>query len=589
MWKLLTAREQEVFQGISVFRGGFTRQAVQQVTGASARELMSLVNSSLLRSTPGGRYEVHELLRQYAAEQLEQSPDVSTAIHDRHSAYYTAQLQQWERDLKGPRQRTAVAEIKTESENARAAWYWAVERGHIDIVRQAMDGLGHFYAWQRRSQEGMTMFRMAVEKLTAAVSGEDVRVVARLLTWQGEFHGELGHTDQAGQLLQHSLDILDSPQLAGQDTRSERALVLSRLGWMHWITTDSDYEEAQQCLEHSLRLYRSVDDHWATANVLHLLGRMVFHHSGNRNEAQTYFEESLRLRQSQEDHVGMAESLVDLSWVLARTGELEEAERLIREGIAIYQQIGDQTSIAKGLMSLANTHLYRGEFVKARPIFEESLAIFSELEMHSFVAVVNALLGWNKINLGLYEEAQLHIQTGLRRFQEVGNQLAIGLSYLGLGEVEIARQAYVEAQHYLENGLAITREIGQPEEESLLLLGLGHTAMELGQLSQARHYLWEALQKTTKIENFAPALFSIATAALFLAKQDEPERAVELHALASRFPYYGNSRFREETVGHHITAAAATLPPEVMAAAQERGRQSDLHATAKEVLAELQG
>ena len=54
-WGLLSEPEQVVFQSLSVFRGGFTREAAQRVTGASLRELMALVNKSLLRRTPTGR------------------------------------------------------------------------------------------------------------------------------------------------------------------------------------------------------------------------------------------------------------------------------------------------------------------------------------------------------------------------------------------------------------------------------------------------------------------------------------------------------------------------------------------------------
>ena len=79
-WRLLSERERQVLAGLSVFRGGFTYPAVQQVAtvdGAAAtlRDLMGLVNSSMLQRTPAGRYEVHELLRQYAEEKLRESPE----------------------------------------------------------------------------------------------------------------------------------------------------------------------------------------------------------------------------------------------------------------------------------------------------------------------------------------------------------------------------------------------------------------------------------------------------------------------------------------------------------------------------------
>jgi hypothetical protein len=62
---------------------------------------------------------------------------------------------------------------------------------------------------------------------------------------------------------------------------------------------------------------------------------------------------------------------------------------------------------------------------------------------------------------------------------------------------------------------------------------------------------------------------------------------VEIYALASRYPYVANSQWFEDIAGKQITAVAATLPPEVVAAAQERGRARDLQETVAELLVEL--
>ena len=63
--------ERDVFQKLSVFRGGFTREAAEAVAGASLHTLAGLIDKSLLRLKVAGRYDMHELLRQYGAEQLE--------------------------------------------------------------------------------------------------------------------------------------------------------------------------------------------------------------------------------------------------------------------------------------------------------------------------------------------------------------------------------------------------------------------------------------------------------------------------------------------------------------------------------------
>ena len=88
---------------------------------------------------------------------------------------------------------------------------------------------------------------------------------------------------------------------------------------------------------------------------------------------------------------------------------------------------------------------------------------------------------------------------------------------------------------------------------------------------------------------FAPLAFALAATSLLLADQGKKERAVELYALASRYPFVANSRWFEDVAGRHIAAVAATLPPDMVAAAQERVRARDLDATVAELLVELGG
>jgi len=56
-----------------------------------------------------------------------------------------------------------------------------------------------------------------------------------------------------------------------------------------------------------------------------------------------------------------------------------------------------------------------------------------------------------------------------------------------------------------------------------------------------------------------------------------------------RFLFVANSCWFEDVAGKHVAAVAATLPPDAVAAAQERGRARDLDATVAGLLAELGG
>ncbi len=92
-WQLLPAEERRVFKRMSVFRGGFRREAAQAVAGASLSGLLRLVDKSLLRREASGRYAIHELLRQYAEEQLAQTSSEEIAnTRELHCTYYMAFL-----------------------------------------------------------------------------------------------------------------------------------------------------------------------------------------------------------------------------------------------------------------------------------------------------------------------------------------------------------------------------------------------------------------------------------------------------------------------------------------------------------------
>ncbi len=127
-WKLLAEREREVFQGLSVFRASFTWEAAQRVTGALLQELRILVNKSLLQRAPtpstslrtGGRYGMHELLRQYANERLEASGTAS-AVRELHSEYYLNILHQRKVDLFSKNRPKLTALQAAPAAQARAA------------------------------------------------------------------------------------------------------------------------------------------------------------------------------------------------------------------------------------------------------------------------------------------------------------------------------------------------------------------------------------------------------------------------------------------------------------------------------------
>jgi hypothetical protein len=169
---------------------------------------------------------------------------------------------------------------------------------------------------------------------------------------------------------------------------------------------------------------------------------------------------------------------------------------------------------------------------------------------------------------------------------------AIVLSDLGLAALGSGRPE--EAWQLLEESIAIQREVAQVHWRMHALALSGYAARGLSQLAQAERRFRQALHTAAERRDHLVLLYALPGVACLLADRSgrstpDVERAVELYALAARYPFVAHSRWFEDVAGRHIAAAAEALPPEVVAAAQERGRERDLWATVEELLAELEG
>jgi predicted ATPase len=158
-WRLLSEAERQVLARLSVFAGGFDREAAEQVAGANLELLSALVDKSLLVRPHSGRYAIHEVVRQFAASRLDADPQERSATKDRYCLYYVAFLERKEDDLLGWRQLAALEEVGHDLENCRAAWQWAVERHMWKELRRAADTYSAFCEIQTRLQEGEDAFR----------------------------------------------------------------------------------------------------------------------------------------------------------------------------------------------------------------------------------------------------------------------------------------------------------------------------------------------------------------------------------------------------------------------------------------------
>ncbi|MCB0191075.1 MAG: tetratricopeptide repeat protein [Anaerolineae bacterium] len=374
-WQLLSAEEQRVFRRLSVFRGGGQREAIEWITEANLRLITALVDKSLLTRNALGRYEMHELLRRYAAEKLHGSKAEDQVVYERHAAYYTTFLHQREKQLKGVAQKETLAEIAREIENVRAAWHWVVAQGKLKEIENGLESLGHFYAMYSWFQEGVEAFGRAVE--TLQLKNNDPHLFlkqvlrGRVLTYLGWFFLRQGLYDQAKYLLHQSLDLL-------QDTDEQEciALPLSYLGILAGEVGDAT--EAKRTLQKSLDIYRDRDDQWGIAWTLSHLA----YHTGtseHQTEARALLNESLSIYKAIGNKQGVAVALNNLGYIAYTQQEFTDAQELLQESLALRREIGFPRGIAVSLNNLGLVFEALNDYQSSQSCYHESLKIASDI------------------------------------------------------------------------------------------------------------------------------------------------------------------------------------------------------------------
>jgi len=135
-WKLLLPEERHVLCRLALFRGGFAREAAEHVAGATLTLLAALVAKSMLRRAETGHYDMHELIRQYAAAQLQANPQEEARTRTRFSDYHAARFVHWEWQLKSRSQHETLEDMGREIDNLRQAWEWLVAQQQLDRLRR---------------------------------------------------------------------------------------------------------------------------------------------------------------------------------------------------------------------------------------------------------------------------------------------------------------------------------------------------------------------------------------------------------------------------------------------------------------------
>jgi predicted ATPase/DNA-binding NarL/FixJ family response regulator len=399
-WRLLTPAEQDTFKRLSVFRGGFTREAAQAVSDASLRLLSALVDKSLLRwDAAGGRYDLHELVRQYGAEQLAATPEHERDAHDRHCTYYAGWLNGLWPVLQGEGQKAGFEQIDTELKNIRAMWEWAIaERREADL-NAALHSLWYYYDTRSLYREGEAAFERA-----AAICDPAGIPYARTIARQASMCFSLSWYRKGYGLFKKSAALLES---AGEWAE----LAFTCLKWGELQTRLASPVKIRPLFDRSLELARQTCQRWIEARALEWYG-ITFNHENDMVNALKYVNESLALNRAAGDSYGVADNMQMLASIHLDLNQYQEAYQCAAESLRLAEEIGVQWCIPLAQYMLAVSTFLLGRREEARHHLYGALKTVSEYRLSSFMVQFMYLITELKQTEGQFERAVELISLG---------------------------------------------------------------------------------------------------------------------------------------------------------------------------------
>ncbi len=318
--ELLSAEERRLFARLSVFAGGCTLDAAEEICDADLETLQSLVEKSLLRFSDG-RYWMLETIREYAAERLDE-PGEREELGRRHAEFFTRVVEAQ------PRTRTAevVVELAEDEDNFRAALAFASGGREPELMLRLAGALWRY--WWIRDQD--IEARTWLEDANANGKNGPAPLRAEVLRGLGNVVAGRGDPAWGRELEEEALGLYR--KLGDQEGIGA---CLNNLG--SFALERDDLERATSLLEESIECLEQIDADASLAPRHNLAEVLV--RKREFAKARGLFHEVLAGAMHANDALGVADTRLQLAWIACFEHASEDAAQLVREALPTYQRV----------------------------------------------------------------------------------------------------------------------------------------------------------------------------------------------------------------------------------------------------------
>jgi predicted ATPase len=422
-YQLLTGSERQLFEQLSVFQGGATVVAIESICaptggGETLEALASLVDNSLLRQveTEGEpRFDMLKTIEGYAAERLEDQPELSAATQRAHAGYFADFAQrQWEH-LIGPRREAALAAMAADIANLRGSWHYWVAAKDLAQLNKLVDSLWLFYdaqGWYHATVQVATDLLTVLSSTPSSPERamQEVMLRTSLARALMAIHG---YTREVEDAYGRALEVFE-----GQRELPQLFPVLR--GLASFYNYRAEFEKGAQVGREILLLAEAQDDPSMRVDGHLVLGSSIALqrdlHGGleHLEKAMACFEStgfrSGRFRLG--NHPGVASFTVS-ALVLWMLGFPDRAAERATRAVTLAVDLGHPFTLAYALFHSGFLHLWRRELETVQDRAMRVLQVADEHDLQIWKALGRCLLGAANTGIGPPEDGLAQIRDGL--------------------------------------------------------------------------------------------------------------------------------------------------------------------------------
>jgi predicted ATPase len=439
-YDLLSEPERNFFSRLSVFAGGFTLEAAEEVGAGgdvSKSQVIDLLGQLIYKSLvivetfpeedeSETRYGMLETIRGYAREKLVGSGETER-LRVQHAFFFKKLAELAASELRGPNQQLWFERFDKENDNFRVVLTWSLEN-NVELGLQLAGNLFWFWHTYCYWSEGRDWYARLL-KFSADLKPLAPTTRAQALSEAGWLALDDLDTNQAKILSEEGLALYR--EVRGT---SGIAIALNTLGWVEYYS--SNYSQARSFAEESLAIFRKIGNKARISDVLNLLGNIA-RAQGEYGAAIGFYQESLNFAREIGDKPTIAYSLSVWGYLAWYKGDLEQAKILSQESLQLAHEARLDWSAAETLNTLGDIALAQHEFKKAASCYDECEAIWNRLGNKREMGYLDWSQGWLARLQGDYQMASKRFAQGLILWQEVRDKRHIAECLQGLAGVAV--------------------------------------------------------------------------------------------------------------------------------------------------------